>query len=195
MKREPPATDHEGDGLTGLADIDLLRLRARVAAEMRRRGLASNVGQVAESLAIAFYNGTPGRPNLQAAPAGTQNVDALSRRGERYSIKGVLDARKTGTIYPDRDDRSKQLFEYLLVVRIDVDWQLVELYEFDWQTFCAVRSWDSRMNAWYVGLAAKTLAQAACYAPSSRAARPRISLRGMAQSNASACAPSTLGDT
>lgn len=148
------------DSLVEFSDIDLLRLRAGVAAELKRRGLASNVGQVAESLAIAFYNRTPGCPILQPAPTGTQNVDALSRRGDRCSIKGVLDARKTGTIYPDRDNRDKQLFEYLLIVRIDADWQLVALYEFDWKTFCEVRSWDSRMNAWYVGLAAKTLARA-----------------------------------
>lgn len=124
-----------------------------------------NVGQVAERLALSFYNGTPGHPNLQPAPTGTQNVDALSRRGDRYSIKGVLDARKTGTIYPDRDDGDKQLFEYLLIVRIDSDWQLLALYEFDWKTFCEVRSWDSRMNAWYVGLASKTLARAKAFVP------------------------------
>jgi len=148
------------DSLVAFSDIELLRLRAGVAAELKRRGLASNVGQVAESLAIGFYNSTPGCPVLQPAPTGTQNVDALSRRGHRFSIKGVLDARKTGTIYPDRDNRDKQLFEYLLIVRIDADWQLLALYEFDWKTFCEVRSWDSRMNAWYVGLAAKTLARA-----------------------------------
>ncbi len=159
------AGNGSGSGLADLTDLDLLRLRAQVAAELKRRGLASNVGQVAESLALAFYNGTPGRPNLQPAPTGTQNVDALSRRGDRYSIKGVLDARKTGTIYPDRDDREKQLFEYLLIVRIDPDWQLIGIHEFDWKTFCDVRSWDSRMNAWYVGLAAKTLARATLFTP------------------------------
>lgn len=151
--------------LPSLADLDLLRLRAKVSAELKRRGLASNVGQVAESLAITYYNSTPGRPNLQPAPTGTQNVDALSRRGDRYSIKGVLDARKTGTIYPDREDPHKQLFEYLLIVRIDDDWQLISIHEFDWQTFLEVRSWDSRMNAWYVGLAAKTLLRSTVFKP------------------------------
>ncbi|TWB45558.1 hypothetical protein FBZ98_11528 [Rhizobium sp. ERR 922] len=164
-ERLPALSADSSDDLASLADIALLRLRGRVAAELKRRGLASNVGQVAESLAIALYNGTPGRPNLQPAPTGTQNVDALSRRGDRYSIKGVLDARKTGTVYPDRDDREKQLFEYLLVVRIDPDWQLLAVYEFDWKTFCEVRSWDRRMNAWYVGLAAKTLARATLFTP------------------------------
>jgi hypothetical protein len=160
---EPTAINTSPESLGTLDDLDLLRLRASVAAELKRRGLASNVGQVAETLAISFHNSTPGRPNLQPAPTGTQNVDALSRRGDRYSIKGVLDARKTGTIYPDRDDREKQLFEYLLIVRINHDWQLVALHEFDWKTFCEVRSWDSRMNAWYVGLAAKTLAKSTTF--------------------------------
>lgn len=158
--------------LPELADLDLLRLRARVAGELKRRGLASNVGQAAESLVIAFYNSTPGRPNLQPAPTGTQNVDALSRRGDRYSIKGVLDGRKTGTIYPDRDDRDKQLFEYILIVRIDEDWQLIDIHEFDWKTFVEVRSWDSRMNAWYVGLAAKTLARSTRFARLGRPDEP-----------------------
>ncbi|NVN10470.1 hypothetical protein [Nguyenibacter vanlangensis] len=161
----PAAGGDPSDRLAKLNDLDLLRLRAHVAAELKHRGLASNVGQVAETLALAFYNGTPGRPNLQPAPTGTQNVDALSRRGDRYSIKGILDARKTGTIYPDRDDPAKQLFEYLLIVRIDPHWQLINIHEFDWKTFCEVRSWDRRMNAWYVGLAAKTLTRATRFAP------------------------------
>lgn len=84
--------------------------------------------------------GTPGRPNVQTAPTGTQNFDALSWHGDRYSIKGVLDGRKTGTIYPDSDERDKQLFEYLLIVRIDEDWQLIDVHEFDWKTFVEVRS-------------------------------------------------------
>lgn len=137
-----------------------------MAAELKRRGLASNVGQVAESLALSFFNGTPGRPNLQPAPTGTQNVDPPSRRCDRYSTKG---ARRT----QNRDGLSttgdKQLFEYLLIVRIDPEWQLICIHEFDWNTFCEVRSWHSRMNAWYVGLAANTLARATTFVPPARA--------------------------
>jgi hypothetical protein len=151
--------------LSAMADADLIRLRAALDVEMKRRNLAVTVGQIAEQLAVTFFNGTAGRPNLQLAPPGTTNVDALSRRGERYSIKGILNAKKTGTIYPDPVDREKQLFEYLLVVKIDREWSLERIYEFDWKTFCECRSWDSRMNAWYLGLAAKTLARAVAYRP------------------------------
>jgi hypothetical protein len=55
----------------------------------------------------------------------------------------VLDGRKTGAIYPDSADRDKQLFEYLLIVRISPESQLICIHEFDWKTFCEVRSWDT----------------------------------------------------
>ncbi len=146
-------------------DAELLRLRATLDSEMRRRGLALTVGQVAEKLAIDYFNSTPGCSNLREAAVGTANVDALSRRGDRYSIKGVLHSRKTGTVYPDTEDQNRQLFEYLLIVRLDVDWALQSIYEFDWATFVSCRSWDKRMNAWYIGMASKTLARARHYAP------------------------------
>jgi len=151
--------------LSDLDDADLVRLRAALHGEMKRRGLAHSVGQIAEKLAIDFFNNTPGCPNLREAATGTANVDALSRRGDRYSIKGVLDARKTGTVYPDPQAPDRQLFEYLLVIQLNKDWAMQSIYEFDWSTFVRCRSWDKRMNAWYVGLSAKTLAQAKRYMP------------------------------
>ncbi|MFN3878066.1 MAG: hypothetical protein ACK4MH_06790 [Brevundimonas sp.] len=151
--------------LAEASDANLRLLRAALDAEMKRRGLATNVGQMAEELAIGFFNGTAGRPNLLAAPVGTANVDALSRRGERYSIKGILNARKTGTVYPDADDPEKQLFEYLLIVKMDREWSLEAIYEFDWKMFVQLRSWDKRMGAWYLGAAARTLANAKIYIP------------------------------
>lgn len=134
-------------------------MRAAVEKELRRRGLAATVGEAAEALAIEFYNSTPGLPNLSPADTGTKNVDALSRLGERYSIKGVLRSRKTGTVYPDRNP-DRQLFEYLLVVMLAEDWTLKGIYEFTWDTFLQSRRWDKRMSAWYLGTGARTLATA-----------------------------------
>lgn len=147
-----------------LADSELLRLRAALAAETKRRGIAGDVGTFAEKLAIDFFRRTPGCPTLTPASTGTKNVDALSHKGERYSIKCICAGRKTGTVYPDRDEPERQLFEYLLIVKLNEDWELEAIYQFDWRTFCEVRSWDSRMNAWYVGGSARTLARAVKYA-------------------------------
>lgn len=162
--KDEGSSDALFQSLPSLDDKELRRLRASVEAEMKKRKLALSVGAAAEELAVRYFNETPGCPNLIPAPVGTANVDALSRKGERYSIKGICDAKKTGTIYPDADDREKQLFEFLLIVKLNRDWSLATIYEFSWSSFVACRSWDKRMNAWYVGASKKTLALAKLYA-------------------------------
>ena len=136
---------------------ELVLLRASLRAEMRKRGVADSVGAVAEKLAIEYFGKTRGLPKLQPAPRGTKNVDALSRNGERYSIKAVCEGSKTGTVYPERDDPNKVLFEYMLIVRLRTDWSLQSIHQLSWADFVSVRSWDKRMNAWYVGVSSRTL--------------------------------------
>ena len=126
-------------------------------AEMRKRNIAFSVGGVGERLVIEHFRKTSGLPKLQAAPHGTKNVDALSRNGDRYSIKTVCNAKKTGTIYPDADDRDKQLFEHILIAKLAEDWSLESIHQLGWNDFVKVRAWDKRMNAWYVGISARTL--------------------------------------
>lgn len=152
-----------------LTDQQLLRLRVALEQEMRRRKLSYSVGDIGEQLVIDFYRETAGLPNLQRAPRGTKNVDALSRNGERYSIKTLWNAKKTGTIYPDPEDRDKQLFERLLIVRLTPELGLSAIYELSWHDFLRVRSWDKRMNAWYVGVSQKTFASVKTLLPAAAA--------------------------
>ncbi len=142
-------TSYSGQ-LALLNDGELLSLRAVLEVEMRKRGVAFSVGEIGEMLAIEFFNKTAGHPNLQPAPIGTKNVDALSRNGDRYSIKTVWKGKKTGTIYPDPVNPDKQLFEQLLIVRLDDELKLHSIHEFDWKQFLKARRWDKRMSAWYV---------------------------------------------
>jgi hypothetical protein len=141
-----------------VSDAELLDLRAFVERELRKRNLSLTVGEVGERLAVAHFCNTPGLPNLQPAPRGTKNVDALSRSGDRYSIKSICSARKTGTIYPDAQVPDQQLFEYLLVVQVRPDWTLEAIHRLSWAVFLDMRSWDKRMNAWYVAVTRRTLA-------------------------------------
>ena len=143
--------------LTQLLDHDLIQLRHRVEKEVRRRGLRLTVGDIGERLVVAHFNATPGLPNLQIAPTGTKNVDALSRDGDRYSIKAVLNAKKTGTVYPDREQPGKQLFEFLVIAALSEDHTLKSIHQLSWDQFLAVRCWDKRMSAWYVPCSTKAL--------------------------------------
>jgi hypothetical protein len=140
-----------------LNDEGLISLRILVGTEMARRGISIDVGELGEKLAIEFFNSTPGLSNLMRAPKGAKNVDALSRNGERYSIKSILKAKKTGTIYPDSHNPDKQLFEHLLLVCLNSQYRLCSVYCFTWEAFIKARAWDKRMNAWYVPVSEKRL--------------------------------------
>jgi hypothetical protein len=150
-------TEAFGDLLKDLSDNDLVMLRANVETELNKRGISFNVGAIGEKLAITYFNTKPGLPNLLQAPTGAKNVDALSRDGDRYSVKAFMKAKKTGTIYPDENDRDKQLFEYLVVVKLNTNYQLSAIYRYSWEQFVRIRAWDKRMNAWYLPLSKRNL--------------------------------------
>jgi hypothetical protein len=138
---------------------DIIAFRIQIDKEIKKRGIKFNVGDVGEILAIKHFNDTPGLSNLQKAPTGTKNVDALSRNGERYSIKTIKDGNKTGTVYPDTTNKEKQLFEYLLLVQIDDDYKIISLHRFSWEQFKKIKQWDKTMNAWYISKSNKALSQ------------------------------------
>lgn len=154
--------------LTEFDNTALISMRIAIEQEMQSRGISFSVGELGEKLAIEYFASTPGLSNLMAAPTGSKNIDALSRDGERYSIKSILKAKKTGTIYPDSEDRDKQLFEYLLLVILSPDYSLSSMYRMPWAQFIEVRAWDKRMNAWYVPVSKSRLDGIECLYDSHR---------------------------
>ena len=66
--------------------------------ELKNRGvlrIKNVVGELGEYYAVDFYNNTPHFPNLSFAPPGVQNIDALRRNGEIYSIKAITSRKGT----------------------------------------------------------------------------------------------------
>lgn len=148
--------------LEKLLDDALISLRIQVDKEIKRRKMKFSSGDYGEKIAIDFFNNTPGLENLLKAHTGTKNVDALSRKGNRYSIKTIKDGNKSGTIYPDRENKEKQLFEYLLIVVLNDDYELKALYRVSWEQFWKVKQWDRTMNAWYLPKTLKALSEGEC---------------------------------
>lgn len=157
MKKSNHSRNKTSVDLKSLDDIDLLGLRSAVDREAKQRGLSFNVGEIGEKLAISIFKERPDLPVLALAPRGTKNIDAISRDGNRYSIKTLQRAKKTGTIYPDPADKDRRLFEFILVVLINDELSLERIVELDWEQFCTVRSWDVRMNAWYIARSYRAL--------------------------------------
>ncbi len=135
-------------------------LFAEAKAELKERGLirtANIVGERGEQLAISTYCNTPNLPKLQAAPESTQNIDAISINGERYSVKTITQPGKTtGVFYglnpKGSTEKDKQKFEFLIVVLLDRKMQPVQIIEADWDRFCKFKKWHSRMNAWNISI-------------------------------------------
>lgn len=78
--------------LANMDTSDIIKLYSKSIKELKNRGVIRTnnvVGELGEYLAIEFYNNTPSLPNLVAAPVGTENIDAISRKGDRYSIKST----------------------------------------------------------------------------------------------------------
>ena len=57
----------------------------------------------------------------------------------------------------DPIDKDRRLFEFILVVLINEEFSLERIIELDWEQFCTVRSWDVRMNAWYIARSHRAL--------------------------------------
>lgn len=141
---------------------------ADIQQELKKRNLVRTnniVGERGEFLAIETYNSISGMPNLQAAPEGTQNVDALSRKGERYSIKTISEpGNTTGVFYGvgEKDDNfiPDKKFEYVIIVQIFKNYRPKRILELTWNQFLKFKRWHSTMRAWNLSTTKTLLAEA-----------------------------------
>ena len=146
-----------------LDDENLWKLYPTTIKELIKRGLATTrnlVGEYGEFIAINHYNKTRGLPKLQKAPASTKNVDALSRDGDRYSIKTITAPNKTtGVFYGlhplGSSEINEKKFEYAIIVSIDKDFNLLKILQINWDVFIDNKKWHSRMTAWNLSISKK----------------------------------------
>lgn len=144
---------------------EIIHLYSTAIKELKRRKVirTKNVlGELGEYLAIEIYNNTPGMPNLSPAPIGTENIDAISRKGDRYSIKSTSNS-TTSVFYglekPDSNVPDDRKFEYVILCKFDNDYELQTVLEMDWDTFLKNKRWHSRMQAWNLSLTKKLYQQ------------------------------------
>ena len=152
--------------LKSFKDEEIVGLYSDAIKELKARNIIRTnnvVGDLGEFLAINIYNKTPGLPTLAYAPVGTQHIDAISRAGERYSIKSTTT--NTTGVFTGLNKKGdpiidKQVFEYVILCKFDGDFQLTAVYEIDWDTFMKHKKWHSTMGAWNLGLTRKLIEDA-----------------------------------
>ena len=147
--------------LDSLNNRDLIEAYSKIIRLLKARNVIQSknlIGDIGEYLAVSHYNSTPGLPNLQPAPKGTKNVDALSIEGKRYSIK-TTSTTSTGTFWglnpPGSTEKDQQSFEYVIIVVFDKIYELEKIIEIDWGQFLTLKKWRSRMNAWNISITAE----------------------------------------
>lgn len=89
-----------------------------------------------------------GLPNLLLTDKSTRNIDAVSNKGERYSIKTTT-TKTTGTFWKI-DKNSEKVFEYLIIVQMNEAYEVEKILELDWDSFIRHISFNSRMNAYLI---------------------------------------------
>ena len=117
------------------------------------------VGELGEYYAVDFYVNNSRLPNLSIAPPGVQNVDALSRNGEMYSIKAVTSRNgTTGSFWdPDSINKNEKKFQYLLIVILDDAYSLDMIIELTWEDFFEHKKYNKRMNNFNISLTKKLI--------------------------------------
>lgn len=134
--------------------MELIRIYGELLSKMREDELirSKNVtGDLGEYIVIDYYTKTKGLPKLQFAPPSTKNIDAISVNGERYSIKCTT-TNTTGAFYEINKDADiasiKPLFEYVVVIKLDKNYQPEFILELNWETFFKHKHWHSRIGAY-----------------------------------------------
>ncbi len=144
--------------LAGFSVTDLVGLYSQTIKELKKRGILRTknvIGELGEYFVIECYERDPDLPNLTIVPIGTKNINAISQNGDRYSIKSTS-SHVTGAFYGLQPQGSsveyKQLFEYVIVCKLDDDCGLEGIYQLSWEGFQKHKKWHSRMNAWNIAV-------------------------------------------
>jgi hypothetical protein len=157
--------------LSKLTDLEIIDLYSELITELKSREIIRTknlLGDLGEHLAIQYYCNTPNLPGLQAAPAGTQNIDAISRKGDRYSIKSSS-GKLTGVFYglndPGDPEPSTPKFEFVILVIFDDSFKLINILELNWEQFLTLKRWHKTMRGWNLTISKKLRETATCIYP------------------------------
>ena len=139
-----------------LSTEEIVSLYPKILKELKSRNVITTnnlIGELGEYLAIENYNKIANLPTLQKATASTQNIDAISNKGERYSIKSASGT-ATGVFHSLSGEKD---FEFLIIVIFDKDYQLINILEYSWEEFLNIRKIKKPENKFNIPLTKKVL--------------------------------------
>lgn len=143
---------------------NLISLYSECIKELKQREIirTKNItGELGEYIAVEFYNKNSKLPNLSFAPPSTENIDAISTKGNRYSIKTITNNGAIGVFYglppASSNEISTKKFEYVIIVKLNDNFELENILELTWNQFLENKKWHSRMQAWNLSYSKKLI--------------------------------------
>ena len=137
--------------------VKMISPSSEVVLELKRRGVVrsrNTVGDLGEYYTIETYKNNSSLPSLSIAPPGVRNVDALSRKGEIYSIKTITSRTgTTGSFWdPKSIERNEKKFDYLIIVILNNNYTVDLILELTWNQFFEKKSYNRRMDNYNISV-------------------------------------------
>jgi hypothetical protein len=143
--------------------IDLIENISSSIKKLREKNIIRTnnlLGDLGEFQAVEYYNNRSDLPNLTLMANSNKHFDAESESKERYSIKTTT-GNGTGVIYglepKDSDKESKDIFDFLIVVKMNNDFTINTICEIPWHVFLEHKKWHKTMGAWNIQLTKKVI--------------------------------------
>ncbi|WP_045522765.1 hypothetical protein [Neobacillus niacini] len=136
--------------------LTLVQVHGHWLNELKARDMIRTrnvIGELGEYFALKHYNETLSLSDLQIMDIGTQGIDAIDLKGNRYSIKTVTSATTgvfNGLNDPDSKLPQEQKFEYVIIVILDNDFTLQAIYELNWKAFLNHKKWNKSKRTWHL---------------------------------------------
>ena len=139
-----------------------------VVEELTKRGVIRNrnyTGNIGEYFAIEFFNNfdtetytkTKDLTKLFRSEENSQDIDAKDENGKGYSIKTIT--KPTGTTgsfwNPESIEKNEEKFSYLLIVILDISFQVDKILELNWENFMKNKRYNKRMRNYNISVTNK----------------------------------------
>ena len=143
--------------------IDLIENISSSIKKLREKNIIRTnnlLGDLGEFLAVEYYNNHIDLPNLTLMANSNKHYDAESKFKGRYSIKTTT-GNGTGVIYglepKDSVKESTEIFDFLIVVKMNNDFTINTICEIPWRVFLEHKKWHKTMGAWNIQLTKKVI--------------------------------------
>lgn len=144
--------------MQNLSNNDLVNLYSLITKELRNRKVVRSkniIGDLGEHILKNHFNVSKDLPNLILMPPSNKSIDAIDIKNKTYAIKTTT-GKTTSVFYglnpPEIKEENQKLFDYLLILKLNENFEICKIYQLEWENFLTHKKWHSRMQAWNISI-------------------------------------------